>query len=141
MLNIWPRLAAGMASTALATVAIVAVAAGPAQAQCGAWGKGDTQSLSPNLIFPEYFWIKQPPGCNDFNVIWTDTSNPDGVLYADYFAGWYQLPDGWWREGASGWRWMANGHHGDVPTVRSVWTGTPLTVTSVAEPDRVRVNY
>jgi hypothetical protein len=141
MLNIWPRLAAGIASIALATVAVVAVAAGPAQAQCGTWGKGDTQRLSPNLIFPEYFWIKQPPGCNDFNVIWTDASHPDGLLYADYFAGWYRLPDGWWREGASGWRWMANGHHGDVPMVTSVWTGTPLTVTSVAEPDRVRVNY
>lgn len=140
MLNTRPRLAAAIAAIALATGVVVA-AAGPAQAQCGTRGKGGTPTISPNWIFPEYFWIKQPPGCNDFNITRTNTGHPDGLVYADYFAGWYQLPDGWWREGASGRRWLANGYHGDIPLVTAVWTGTPLTITSVAEPDRVHVNY
>jgi hypothetical protein len=140
MLNIRSRLAAEIIAITLATVAVVAVA-GPAQAQCGTWGAGGTQTVSPNRIFPRAVWIKQPPGCHDFNVTWTDTSNIDGLVYADYYAGWYQLPGGWWREGASGRHWLVNGYHGDVPLVTAVWAGTPLTITSVAEPDRVHVNY
>jgi hypothetical protein len=81
--------------------ATVPIAAAPDAAgrYCGVYGTGYTWTTE---------WQKQPPGCYDLNVVWTELGQP-GLLPGDTYAGYYWNGSRW-IEGSKGYVYIPGGH-------------------------------
>jgi hypothetical protein len=124
------------ASTSTSTVKPLA----PANA-CGRFGAGTT-SWSTNAPPPggtptwnplRNVWVKQPPGCRDYNIVW--------VASTGNYAGFLQRSNGTWFECAAGYIRISAGQ-GAVECT-SVSTGTHMTTDTLQFPGGVayHVNY
>jgi hypothetical protein len=92
----------------------------PANA-CGRFGAGTT-SWSNTIGVAHWsplrsVWIKQPPGCRDYNIVW--------IAATGNYAGYLEHSDGSWHECGAGYIRISAGH-GAVECT-SVLTGTHMT--------------
>jgi hypothetical protein len=78
-------------------------------------------------------WTKQPPGCNDLNLV--------SVAKADSYEGWYEDTAQVWHPGSAGFVYHGTSTY-DVVMLTSVATGTQMTIAEQSSPDHfVAINY
>ena len=139
----WHR--ARRCATAIAACATIAISmllgipgtamAGAGQ-YCGTYGSGYTDQT---------IWYKQPPGCQDLNVTYTQAAE----LSSDHYAGFYWTGSKW-QEGSKGYQLLSNGNHdpntdSHAVLLTNVATGTAMYISayniSFNAHDAVHINY
>jgi hypothetical protein len=145
-------LAAPLAAAFLAITAVVAVAPGTAHAAaarpaiagqyCGTYGSGTTEVGG---AYGGTLWQKQPPGCNDLNIIYTDAPTSG---HWDTYAGALYYPGSGWNICHRGYQVLYNGTHDPITNSRAVpctdvLAGTLMFIANgySSTPDYVEINY
>lgn len=147
------RIAAATAAAAVLGGTLVLAVPGIAQAQtqyqCGTFGASYAgQAGQAWAAYNMQGWVKQPPGCHDLNLVYSNNPNDNngivpGDSYGAYYHGWAA---GWygWHWTAEGWQLGRNGvHDPSIVLLYTVMTGTKLAVVGYNSPyeDAVHVNY
>lgn len=137
----WRRLAAmGAVAACAATSFMIIGTSGVAMADvCGTASNGTT-SWSTTTGTATWsplrnVWIKQPPGCHDYNIVHVNSTGN--------YAGYLENSSGQWHECTAGYISIPGNQTGDWVECSSVLTGTHMTTDTLQFPGGVgyRVNY